>query len=376
MPELIESEGALHAALPALRGARSLALDTETDAFFAYRPKVCLLQVSIPGRDLLVDPLAGFDVAPLGEILADPAREVVLHAAENDVIMLKHQFGWRIGSLYDTQVACFVLGLPPYSLAGVLEARFGVKLDKKMQRSDWSRRPLERAQVEYAAEDTRHLLALAGDLHARAQTAGRVEEIASECARMAARDWSPEPFDPDGYRKIDGARELDGVPLRILRDLYLFRNAEAEGRNRAPYRVAGDAVLVGIAKAQALRRGPGVPESFLGRYGRQVASIVEEAKKRGPLEERKARRPRGEPVPPEVQERFERLRRWRTEAAKRRGVEPFVVARNDLLFQVAQRGCRTIEDLSGVMEPFRVREYGGAILDSLGGGSDNASQER
>jgi ribonuclease D len=221
LAELIDTPEALADAVAAMRAGPALAFDTETDSFFAYRGKICLLQASVPGRDFLIDPLQGLDLAPLGEILGDPAREVVLHAAENDVILLKHQFGWRIGRLFDTQVACFVLGWKPYSLAGILEARFGKKLDKSQQRSDWRQRPLSEEQIAYAAEDTCHLLELAAALKEGASGAGRTEEVEAECARIAAREWEPVPFDPEGFRRMD--KELRGVPQRILRDLFLFR---------------------------------------------------------------------------------------------------------------------------------------------------------
>jgi ribonuclease D len=362
---LVDQPAAVGPAVAAIAGAPAIALDTETDAFFAYRARICLLQVSIPGGDFLFDPLAGIDLAPLGALVGDPEREIVLHAAENDVILLEHQFGWRIGRLFDTQVACFVLGLRPYSLAGVLEERFGVKLDKRMQRSDWSRRPLERAQVEYAVEDTRHLLALASELHARLDAAGRVEEVASECARIAARTWRPEPVDPEGFRRIDGARSLDRTQLRILRDLWLFREREAERLNRAPYRLLDDRALLAIARARARDWVRGVPRHFWDRYGREVLRVVDAALAQGPLEAAPPRARRLEPLPPEVKRSYDALRRWRSEAAARRGVEPFVVARNEALLDVARRGCRTLRDLGEVLEPFRVREYGEAILAAM-----------
>jgi len=362
---LIDSDAALVAAVEALARAPALALDTESDAYFAYRARVCLLQLSTPEAEFLVDPLAPLDLAPLGRLLADPAREVVIHAAENDVIMMRHQFGWRIGRLFDTQVASFALGLKPYSLAGILEARFGLKLDKKLQRSDWSRRPLDPAQMEYALADTRHLLALAEDLHRRVAEAGRIEEVESECARIAAREWTPDPPDPEAFRRLAATRELDPVQLRIWRDLHFWREKEAERTNRAPYRIADDAALLSIARARA--KGPvrGVPRRIWDRHGRRFVGIVDAALAAGPLTLPRIRRERGEPPTREVKERFDRLRAWRTEAATARGVEPFVVARNEALFEVAQRGCRTLAELGEVLEPFRVREYGDALLAAM-----------
>ncbi len=380
MPDLIADPDALSRALTRLSTASSLAVDTESDSFHAYRPKVCLLQVSAEGRDYLFDPLSGIDLGGLGGILADPAREIVLHAAENDVILLRHQFGWRIARLFDTQVACFVLGETPYSLAGILEARFGVKLDKSQQRSDWARRPLEPRQLAYAAEDTRHLLALAAELKARAAAAGRTEEIESECARIAAREWTPEPFDPEGFWSINGARDLDGVGARILRDLYLFRHGEADRRNWAPFRIVGDATLVAIARERIVRAQRGVPESFWRRYGERVAGVVRAAIDRGPLPRPQRQRERGTPMAPEVKRRYEALRRWRSAAAAKRGVESFVVARNEMLAQVAALEARSPDDLAAIVEPWRLREYGAAMiaamLDGRGDRGDNGPSEK
>jgi len=378
LSELIETRGTWEKALAQIAREPAIALDTETDAFFAYRAKICLIQISTPDRGWLIDPLADLDLGGLGELLADPDREVVLHAGENDVILLKHQFAWTIARLFDTQVACFVLGLPPYSLAGVLEARFNVKLDKKLQRSNWSRRPLSDEQLHYAANDTHHLLQLAQDLKARAIRADRMEEIESECARVAARDWKPEPFDPEAYRKMTGAKGLDDGALKILRALYLFRNGEAERRNRAPYRVVGDHALVAIALNPDIQPGPGVPRSFWGRYGRRIVPVVQKAKQGGPLPEPTRRRSSVGPLPAAIRNSYDALRKWRSRAAKERGVEPFVVARNELLMEVARSGGTTAEEISGLMEPFRVREYGGAMLramlDSESARSENATE--
>jgi ribonuclease D len=365
LPELIDTRPALEHAIARLRDAPAVALDTETDAFFAYRPRICLLQLSLPGTDLLVDPMADLDLDPLGEALANPAREVVLHAAENDIILLHHQFRWRIANLYDTQVACFVLGLKPYSLAGVLSARFGVKLDKRQQRSDWSRRPLSAQQIAYAADDTHYLLELAADLKRKGAEAGRTEEIGAECSRIAAREWTPEPFDEEGFHKIAGARGLDGVSLRILRDLYLLRAQEAERRNRAPYRVCPDAALMRLATEHRLPP-KGVPLSFWRRHERRIRDAIAAAPNAGPLPRRRQRRGApGEKMSTRAKELYEGLRKWRTAAAEARGVESFVVARNELLEKIARAGCTTLEELAELLEPFRLREYGDAILAAM-----------
>ena len=373
MPDLIDTQPVLNTALDRLREEPAWAVDTESNSFFAHKPKICLLQVSVPGLDLLLDPLAGLDLDEFGALLGDPEREVVLHAAENDVIAMKHERDWRVPGLFDTQVASFILGIPPYSLAGIVEARFDVKLDKREQRSDWARRPLTDNQLRYAAHDTHYLLELAADLKRKAAEAGREGEIAWECRRIAEREWEPEPFDPEAFRRISGARDLGPINLRILKDLYLMRNAEAERRDVAPFRIAGDSVLIKVARERALNDGKGMPKGFARRYGRRVEGILESAPKRGPLPQVKRRGPRGAPTPPEVKHLYERLRRWRSKAAEERGVEPWVVARNELLSRVAASRATSLDQLAPLMSTFRLREYGEAMLAVLSKNVENES---
>ncbi|MHC4952547.1 MAG: ribonuclease D [Planctomycetota bacterium] len=365
MPTLVDTPEALPDALDALASNDRIACDTESDSFFAYRPRVCLIQFSVPGIDLLIDPLADLDLAPLGDLLADPERTVIFHAAENDIIQLQHEFGWRVGNLFDTQIASFILGEPPYSLAGVLESRFDVRLDKSQQRSDWSRRPLEAKQIEYAAEDTAHLLALHEVLVRHAEEAGRMEEIQSECRRIAAREWEPEPFDPEGFWRFKAAKGLDPWGLRILRGLYLMRHEEADRRNRAPYRIANDSVLVTIARDKVTAAGRGIPERFWGRYGRRIAGIVRATKDQPPLAKPKRAPSRGATDTPDTKERYERLRAWRKRAAEERGVESWVIARNELMMRLARAAPATRGELAPLLEPFRDREYGESILAAL-----------
>ena len=377
----VDSASAMLESVAFLRDHDLVALDTETDAFFAYRPKICLLQFSAGDRDFVIDPLAGLDLDPIGALIGHPEREVVLHAAENDVILMHHQYGWRIANLFDTQVASFVLGLKPYSLAGILEARFDVKLDKSQQRSDWRQRPLLEKQLAYAAEDTSHLPALAADLRLRAEEAGRVAEIRYECGRIARREWEPEPFDPEGFRRLSGARDLRGTAERLLKDLYLLRHKAADKRDRAPYRIISDAALVALARNPGKEPPRGVPPAFWRRYGSKVLRLAEDAKRGSPLPPPKRKRgSTGEKIAPAVKGRYERLRRWRGRAAEERGVEPFVVARNELLMRIATAAPATLDELGKVVEPFRADEYGEAILsamlDSGATASDNKSDNK
>jgi ribonuclease D len=144
-----------------------VALDTESDSLYRYYPKICLIQLSVGARDdnsdptgvvdYLVDPLRLDDLAALGEVLAAPGVEVIMHAAENDMLLLYRNFGFTFPKIFDTQLAARILGWKQVGLAAILEAQFGLVSDKRMQRTNWGKRPLTAEQIAYAQMDTHYL---------------------------------------------------------------------------------------------------------------------------------------------------------------------------------------------------------------------------
>jgi ribonuclease D len=116
-------------------------LDTESNGFHAYFEKVCLLQIATPAGDWAVDTLA-LGLSPLVPLLADPARECILHAAEYDVLCMKRDYGFSFGRIFDTHAAAKTLGIEKVGLHDLLADQLGVQLEVDEQRSDWGKRPL------------------------------------------------------------------------------------------------------------------------------------------------------------------------------------------------------------------------------------------
>lgn len=269
-PILVAEPAALGRLIDALSAERVIALDTESNSFHVYRERVCLLQLSTRAQDWVVDPLT-VDVRPLGAVLCD-GRDTILHGADYDVRCLKREYGWRLPRLFDTMAAARRLGRAGLGLSALVEAHFGVRLSKAFQRSDWGRRPLTREQLAYAALDTRYLLPLfdllAGELAAR----GALEDAWRESARIAAAEPRERVFDPEGWRRLKGARELDPAGRAVLRALFLAREERARATDRPPFKVLGEAAMLEIARrrprtAEALERIPGVTPSVLKRMG-------------------------------------------------------------------------------------------------------------
>jgi ribonuclease D len=284
-PTLVRDAGGLARLADRIAGEPAVALDTESNSFHAYRERVCLIQVSIPGEDFVVDPLA-VDVRPLGALLAG-GREIVLHGADYDVRCLKREFGWSLGSLFDTMVAARRLGVAELGLAALVRAQFGVRLEKVHQRADWGRRPLAPELVRYAALDTHFLLGLRGRLFAELEGRGLAVQASRDFARIAASAPHERVFDPEGWRRLRGARQLDPAGAGRLRALWLLREERARAADRPPFKVLGEDAMVEAARRAPSTRAelgaiPGVTPRVLEKMGDEMLEAIRAPPAAGP----------------------------------------------------------------------------------------------
>jgi len=279
-PILVNRPEVLAALAAEVAGEDVVALDTESNSFHAYRERICLMQITTRRADYVIDPLA-VDVRPLGRALTD-GREVVLHGADYDVRCLKRELGWRFPCLFDTMAAARRLGRLGLGLSALVSAHFGVALSKEHQRSDWGRRPLSSDQLRYAALDTHFLLPLQRLLAAELEAAGRLGEARKEFQRIAAAEPRPKVFDPEGYRRLKAARDLDPAASAALRALYLAREDRASALDRPPFKVLAEQTMVEIARrrprtAEDLARIPGVTASVMRRLGEDILAALRSA---------------------------------------------------------------------------------------------------
>lgn len=276
-PVLVQDSAGLARLLDTLRHEPSVALDTESNSFHVYRERVCLLQLSTRAQDWVVDPLA-VDVQPLGALLCD-GRETVLHGADYDVRCLRREYGWRLPRLFDTMIAARRLGRPGLGLSALVEARFGVKLSKANQRSDWGRRPLSADQLAYAALDTHYLLPLAEELRLELAGQGLAEQTLAEFQRIAAVEPKERVFDEEGWRRLKGSRELDLTAKAVLRALWIAREARASEADRPPFKVLAEQTMLELARLrpatpEGLARIPGVSPQVLRRMGDSIREAL------------------------------------------------------------------------------------------------------
>jgi ribonuclease D len=274
------------------REAGRLAIDTEFMSEGRYQALLCLAQVAVADpssdgdvRTEVLDPLGeGLDPGPLAAALADPAVEVVLHAGRQDVAILRRSWATEVRNVFDTQVAAGFLGHGTQeSYDSLVRKVLGVSLRKGEGFTRWDRRPLTKAQLEYARADAASLLALGDALQERLLEAGRLEWAKEEC--RALEEVSDER-DPDRiYERLPRVGRLRSPQRAVARELVEWREETARDLDRPAGSLVPDHVLVELARKSPTTRDEledvrGLPAATLHRRPHEVLAAVARGRER------------------------------------------------------------------------------------------------
>jgi ribonuclease D len=321
--------------------------------------------------DYLVDSLAIEDLTPLNRVTTQPAIRKVVHAGENDVPYFRGR-GVTFKNLFDTHIVAKLLDLESKSLAGLVDLFFGITLSKDHQRSDWRLRPLPDDQIAYAREDTLYLNDLADRLQEDLARAGLQVEAEQAFQTLERFEVRKKDWDPDGWAKIQGARELTGTQRTALAALYGWRDRLASRQDLALFRVVGNGLLLALARkkfstAQELEAWAKSP--WLSRNSAELVELLKKAREAGPIPYPELGRKQFGGLGPEEERLFGRLREWRNEESRRKEVQPERVFSNRQLKKIAKRRPNDLRELGTVegVEPWRVEEFGPAVLRIVAG---------
>jgi ribonuclease D len=360
----IDRQDALESALQRLGTHTQIAVDTEADSLHSYFDKVCLVQISIPDEDLIVDPLAGVDLKPFGELLANPDVTKVFHGGDYDLRILHRDFGFVVRNLIDTSICAQLLGYEGLGLAALLDRHFGLKVNKTHQRADWSMRPLPADMLEYAALDTHHLIEL--ELREELIALGRWEWALEEFSRLESVRYRENEDEGEAWRKVKNIGNLDRRSLAIVRGLHQWRDKQARKADRPPFKVIGNEMMVEIAKerpqsVRELSQIKGVPRYHVDRFGRDLVGIVREA-----MAIAEADLPeRNEPKPwirdKSLEARVNKLKTVRDRVAKELKIDGSVLAPRHVLSAVATSGNLDVP----AMREWQKQLLGEAFLNAL-----------
>ncbi|MGN7724758.1 ribonuclease D [Luteimonas sp. 22616] len=235
------------------RRPRRVGLDTEFIRERTYWPQLALVQIALGDDDdiLLVDPLASGITDALRPLLTDTAVLKVMHSPSEDLVAFKHACGVVPQPLFDTQAAAALAGIASgIGYQRLVQEVLEVALAKGETRSDWLRRPLSPSQLEYAADDVRHLFALHDALDARLLDLGREAWLQEDCARMAANAERDET-DRWPHLSLRAAQFLDEAARRRLLRLLRWREAHARHADRPRSWILDNELAVLLAREPA-----------------------------------------------------------------------------------------------------------------------------
>jgi len=320
---LITTPEALAEALDPIRRSDRVALDTEADSLHCYFEKLCLIQISVPGHDFLIDPLADLPLAPLFDELA--GHQLIIQGLDYDLRLLRRAGMTETSPVFDTMIAARLIGLMEFSLSALLKRFFGIELAKGSQKANWARRPLSPKMIDYASNDTRYLLPLAEKLEAELHRLGRWEWFFQSCEKARIATQTSRERDLDSLWRITGSGELRDQAAALLRALWHWRDQEARTVDRPSFHIARNDLLIEAARTWTTGQRFEIPHLHGSRRKRYLAT-VDEALALSSSEWPKLVRGSRQRVTPEQERRFAELKKIRDHAAARHAIEPSLIA--------------------------------------------------
>jgi len=333
---VIQTADELNALAQRIHDAPWVAVDTEADSLHAYPEKLCLLQIGIPGEEVLVDPLADLHLEPVWE--AFDRHELIFHAADYDLHLLFTGHNFKPTIIFDTMWAARLLGETKFGLNDVLQTYLGITLEKGAQKADWGRRPLTPRMTAYALNDVRYLRPLEEAMRAKLKELGRLEWHEQLCRRLIEDCAQPDRPDPDTVWRVKGHDRLDETGLAVLRELWHWRETDARRTSRPPFFILSHEMLSQLA-AQASEgglRAVKLPHFLTSRRRAGVTEAIE----RGlavPKDQRPAHiRTHSRRMTRKELDEAEKLRVRRDARAKELNLDPTIIAARGTMFALAR----------------------------------------
>ncbi|MGO8716028.1 MAG: ribonuclease D [Smithella sp.] len=271
----VDTQKKLQRAVNDFERAKVLSIDTEYDSFRYFREILCLIQIHANNTTYVFDPLENLNLSFLGKYFENQRIVKILHAADNDIRLLKRDYKFNFKNIFDTHRAALLLGFQQLSLEKMIKEFVGVELkkNKKIQRSRWDSRPLTEEQLEYAVQDVIYLPALY-EKQSAALGIKDLKDAATEAfVKIADTNWREKRLDRHGHTKIKGYYCLNQEQKELIKRLYVWRFHRAKDENRAVFMFLPDKNLLELAQDTES------PEKYLSQrklklYGDEIERII------------------------------------------------------------------------------------------------------
>ncbi len=350
----VDRDDLLADACRAIEQSSWAAVDTEADSLHHYFEKLCLVQVSIPGEDYLIDPLCSLNLSPLVEVL-NP-KTILMHGADFDIRMLRRAGPFAPREVFDTMIAAQLLGHEGQGLADLVQRYCGETLSKVSQKADWSRRPLDDKLMTYAWKDTHYLNTICENLRKELSELGRTEWHQQGCAKLVQSLTSGEEEKKPSEHpwQIKGSKQLSGKALAIFKELWTWREEEGKRRDRPTFKVLHSEALIEIAQWAEKGLGPDVaavpnaPRNVRGEHREALNRVLARSQTLPPLSfiaEKKPAHKRRPRLDANDEKILELLKQKRQEIAAELKIQPSLLATNLILETFAADRPATKESL-------------------------------
>lgn len=346
----------------------AVGLDTESNSLFAYQERVCLIQLSTPNQDYLVDTLALPDLSAMGSLFVSTSIQKVFHAAEYDLVCLKRDYGFSFTNIFDTMIAARTLGYKEIGLAAMLQQVLVITIDKRYQRANWGQRPLKPEMLEYARLDSHYMLTLRDHLLTQLTDRNRLSMLQEDCDRLC-RTSQPMPNHKVDIWKVKGATDLNPHQLSALQSLLEHREKIAKSEDKPPFKILSEQALLEVAQTQPkymeeLNLLPSLSRGQVQRFGKGLLLAVKNSNNVPVIPRNLHKRP-----DKKLLARKDMLSDWRKQKGERLGVPSDVILPREMMLQIVEENPRSLEDLEKIMSgaPFRFDAYGKEIISKLEG---------
>jgi ribonuclease D len=360
----VDTQPALNQLVEQIRTSEKIALDTEADSYHHYFEKVCLMQLTLDDRNFIIDPLCDIDMSLFLNLLSQ--KKLVIHDAGYDLRIMRSSFAFRPhNEIFDTMAAAQLLGYEKFGLTAMLESFFNIKMSKKGQRSDWSKRPLKSSQLQYAIDDTRFLIPLAEKLKDELIRLDRLHWHKQSCENVM-RSAMQEKTEQDNERvwRIKGTSRLIPQQLQFIKTLWFWRDKLARKVDLPAFRIMGNDKIIKLAlwlvsnPNVPLKKSPNLPRNCKGQRLQSLEKAILKAKNTppekwpGPL-----KRPQNNYYRKDCKELITALRDERTKIADKLGIAPQTLASAATLTNIAYKRPQNIEQMikAGPMMPWQAQ---------------------
>lgn len=368
---MIDSISKLEKFAGRLEQQKIIGVDLEADSMYHFKEKVCLIQIATRNTTAVIDPLQINNLSVLKPVFRRADIQKIFHGADYDVRSLYRDFKISVNNLFDTELACRFLGYQESGLEAVLKKRFKVHLNKKYQRKDWSKRPLPKEMIAYAAKDVRYLVPLAKELHQELKHKGRLSWVEEECtylSRVRAANTDSGPL----FNGFKGAGKLSPKGLAVLEELLQLRKIKARQQDRPLFRIIGNKSILALAEMRPqnlkkLQKTEVLGTKQIERYGKEVVAAINKALRIPTKNLPKYPRKTAPHVPAIVAKRVKELRAWRDNLAKQLQIDPAIICTKALISAIAVQRPLSESSLLKMKElkNWQATEFGSDIIDIL-----------